>query len=106
MGRIWPGSLAAKASKPGPPAAVYSVMKRVPPATARPSAPMKPPCWPPAEVDVCIWIAMDIHESWPDSAKTLSLGCMLSSSTGITVPTILDSIPQPPLRRLPNLEPA
>src|SRR5450756_1323163 len=78
MGRIWPGSLAANVSRPGPPAAVYSVMKSVPPATARPSAPIKPPCWPPAEVDVCIWIAIDIQDSWPDSAKTLSLGCMLS----------------------------
>src|SRR6266850_7089524 len=91
MGRIWPGSLAAKASRPGPPAAVYSVMNKVPPATTRPRAPMKPPCCPPADVDVCIWIAMDIQDSCPDSAKTLSLGCMLSSSTGITVPTILDS---------------
>src|SRR5579859_8045686 len=92
MGRIWPGSLAANVSSPGPPAAVYSVMKSVPPATARPSAPRKPPCWPPAEVDVCIWIAIDIQDSWPDSAKTLSPGCMLSSSTGITVPTIFGSI--------------
>src|SRR5665213_1023541 len=92
MGRIWPGSLAANASRPGPPIAVYSVMKSVPPATARPSAPMKPPCWPPADVEVCIWIAIDIHDSCPDSAKTLSFGCMLSSSTGITVPTILVSI--------------
>src|SRR5579864_1485240 len=91
-GRICPGSLAEKARSPGPPAAAYSVMKNVPPATARPSAPRKPPCWPPAEVDVCIWIAIDIQESSPDSAKTLSPGCMLCSSTGITVPTILDSI--------------
>jgi len=63
IGRIWPGSLAEKVSSPGPPAAVYSVMKRVPPATARPSAPRNPPCCPPAVVDVCIWIAIDIHES-------------------------------------------
>ena len=34
-GRICPGSFAANASRPGPPTAVYSVMKRVPPATAR-----------------------------------------------------------------------
>src|SRR6266508_2560293 len=41
---------------------------------------------------VCIWIAIDIHDSSPDSANTLSPGCMLSSSTGITVPTIFDSM--------------
>src|SRR3989442_8178812 len=90
-GTICPGSLAAKASSPGPPTAVYSVMNRVPPANARPSAPMNPPCCPPTDVPVCIWIAIDIHDSSPDSANTLSLGCMLSSRTGITVPTILDS---------------
>src|SRR5436190_4395933 len=67
-------------------------MNSVPPATALPRAPRKPPCWPPTEVPVCIWIAIDIHDSSPDSANTLSLGCMLSSRTGITVPTILDSI--------------
>src|SRR5256885_8242013 len=91
-GTICPGSFAAKASSPGPPTAVYSVMKSVPPAIARPSAPMKPPCCPPTDVPVCIWIDIDIHESSPDSANTLSLGCMLSSRTGITVPTILDSM--------------
>src|SRR5260370_13733436 len=95
MGRICPGSLAAKASSPGPPTAVYSVMNKVPPATARPSAPMNPPCWPPADVEVCIWIAIDIKESCPDSAKTLSLGCMFSSSTGMTVPTIFGSMVPP-----------
>src|SRR5205823_3520697 len=92
-GTIWPGSLAANARSPGPPTAVYSVMNSVPPANARPSAPMKPPCCPPTEVPVCIWIAMDIHDNSPDSAKTLSLGSKLSSSTGITVPTIFDSMP-------------
>src|SRR5947208_357776 len=91
-GRICPGSLAAKARSPGPPTAVYSVMNSVPPATALPSAPRKPPCWPPTDVPVCIWIAIDIHDSSPDSAKTFSLGCMFSSRTGITVPTIFDSI--------------
>src|SRR5207249_9434277 len=91
-GTIWPGSLAANASSPGPPTAVYSVMNKVPPAIARPRAPMNPPCCPPTEVPVCIWIAIDIHDSSPDSANTLSLGCMLSSRTGITVPTIWDSI--------------
>src|SRR5260370_2396793 len=95
IGRICPGNLAAKASSPGPPTAVYSVMNKVPPATARPSAPMNPPCWPPADVEVCIWIAIDIHESCPDSAKTLSLGCMFSSSTGMTVPTIFGSMVPP-----------
>src|SRR2546427_8899050 len=65
-------------------------MKSVPPATALPRAPRKPPCCPPTEVPVCIWIAIDIHDSSPDSAKTLSLGCMLNSRTGITVQTILD----------------
>src|SRR5881397_2327516 len=94
-GTIWPGSLAAKASRPSPPAAVYSVMNSVPPAIARPSAPRKPPCCPPTEVPVCIWIAIDIQESSPDSAKTLSFGCMLSSRTGITVPTIFDSMTAP-----------
>src|SRR5438445_482221 len=67
-------------------------MNSVPPATALPRAPRKPPCWPPTDVPVCIWIAIDIHDSSPDSAKTFSLGCMFSSRTGITVPTIFDSI--------------
>src|SRR5438105_596538 len=67
-------------------------MNNVPPAIARPRAPMNPPCCPPTDVPVCIWIAIDIHESSPDSANTLSFGCMLSSRTGITVPTILGSI--------------
>src|SRR5438477_7120553 len=91
-GTICPGSLAAKARSPGPPTAVYSVMNSVPPATALPNAPRKPPCCPPTEVPVCIWIAIDIHDSSPDSAKTFSLGCMFSSRTGITVPTIFDSM--------------
>ncbi len=58
---------------------------------------MNPPCCPPADVDVdvCIWIAIDIHDSWPDSANTLSFGCMFSSSTGMTVPTIFGSIVPP-----------
>src|SRR5437899_5409908 len=67
-------------------------MKNVPPANARPRAPINPPCCPPTEVPVCIWIAIDIQESSPDSAKTLSLGCMFSSRTGRTVPMILDSM--------------
>jgi hypothetical protein len=37
-------------------------------------------------------MAIDIQDSWPDSAKTLSPGCMLSSSTGNTVPMIFGSI--------------
>src|SRR5438270_840959 len=94
-GRISPGSFGANASRPWPPTAVYSVMNSVPPANARPSAPMNPPCCPPTDVPVCIWIAIDIQDSSPDSAKTFSFASMLSSSTGNTVPTIFASMSVP-----------
>src|SRR5215467_6336549 len=87
-GRICPGSLAQNETMPMPPAAVYSVMKIVAPAIARPSVAMKPPCWPPTEVPVWSWIAHEIHASSPDSAKTCSPGWSSSSRTGMVVPMI------------------
>ncbi len=51
MGRIWPGTLVANATMPGPPCAVYSVMKKLPPATARFTAPNMPLA--PALPDAC-----------------------------------------------------
>src|SRR6266851_5035469 len=41
---------------------------------------------------VFIWMAMDIQESSPASAKTVSFGCRLSSRTGRVVPTIFGSM--------------
>src|SRR5215831_16930066 len=73
---------------PMPPAAVYSVMKIVAPANARPSVAMRPPCWPPTEVPVWSWIAHETQASSPDSAKTCSPGWSSSSSTGMVVPMI------------------
>src|SRR5215469_4131054 len=80
---------------PIPPAAVYSVMKIVAPAIARPSVAMKPPCWPPTEVPVWSWIAHEIQASSPDSAKTCSPGWSSSSRTGMVVPMIRCSTAPP-----------
>ncbi len=90
-GKIVPGILAAKATMPGWPAAVYSLMKIEPPATARLKTPPRPPP-PPAWVEVLIWMDAVIHESSPDSEKTTSPGSSATSRTGMTVPTTFASI--------------
>src|SRR6478735_4501108 len=92
MGRIWPGTLVANATIPDPPWAVYSVMKRLPPATARLTAPNMPlaPALPDAAVSSSIGPV--IHESSPPSATIDSPSASCISSTGIVVPITLWSI--------------
>src|SRR5215207_9709888 len=92
MGRICPGTLVANATMPGPPLAVYSVMKRLPPATARFTAPNMPlaPALPDAAVSNSIGPV--IHESSPPSATIDSPASSCISSTGIVVPITLWSM--------------
>src|SRR4051812_16205776 len=92
MGRIWPGTLVANATIPDPPLAVYSVMKRLPPATARLTAPNMPlaPALPDAAVSS--WTGPVIHESSPPCATIDSPASSCISSTGIVVPITLWSI--------------
>src|SRR4051812_23910152 len=92
MGRIWPGTLVANATMPDPPSAVYSVMKRLPPATARFTAPNMPlaPALPDAAVSS--WTGPVIHESSPPCATIDSPASSCISSTGIVVPITLWSI--------------
>src|SRR6476620_8748873 len=95
MGKIWPGTLVAKATMPAPPSAVYSVMKRLPPATARFTAPNMPlaPALPDAAVSS--WIGPVIHESSPPCATIDSPASSCISSTGIVVPITLWSMGLP-----------
>ena len=65
-------------------------MNRPAPATARFTAPNTPPAA--TRVEVCSRMDSVIHDSWPDSANTLSPGSSVTSRTGITVPMILGSI--------------
>src|SRR2546429_2925633 len=106
-GLISPGSFAQNATMPTPPTAVYSVMKMVAPDRARPSAPIRPPCWPPTDMPVRSWMAMEIQASSPDSANTCSPGCSVISRTGIVVPTIrCSTVASPALRVVDVVEEA
>src|SRR5207302_7895158 len=91
IGKICPGSLAAKATIPGAPWAMYAVMNRLLPPAIRFSAPIAPPP-PPVWVVVAMAMLSVSQESSPDSAKMLSPGSRVSSRTGITVPTIFSCI--------------
>src|SRR5579859_7105630 len=85
---MWPGTLVANATMPGPPLAVYSVMNSVPPPTARLIAPRKP-LLAPADVEVCSAMVLVSQLNSPASAITRSPGSSDISSTGIVVPMIL-----------------
>jgi hypothetical protein len=86
IGRIWPGTRVAKATIPGADLAVYSVTKKLPPATARFTAPKTPvaPAFPVAAVPSSIDDV--IQDNSPDSATTDSPVSSFISSTGRTVP--------------------
>src|SRR5215469_15227451 len=88
---ICPGTLAAKATAPWPPAAANSVMNRPPPETARVIAPHRPRA-PAVAVVVRIWTLAVIHESSPGGATNMSPGSNPTSSTGMVVPVIRDCI--------------
>src|ERR1700694_4891690 len=90
-GNIWPGSLDAKATIPGPPWALYSVMKIELPPTARLKTPPSPPP-PPNCVDVFMTMLDVIQDSSPDSANSASPGSSVISRTGMTVPMIFSCI--------------
>ena len=98
MGRIWPGTLVANATMPDPPLAVYSVMNRLPPATARFTAPNMPLA--PALPDAAVSSSMGpvIHESSPPSATIDSPAASCISSTGMVVPITLWSMSVAALR--------
>src|SRR5205085_8963577 len=85
-------TLVANATIPGAPFAVYSVMKKLPPETARFIAPNTPlaPALPPAAV--CSSMAPVIHDSSPPSATIDSPAASCISSTGIVVPITLWSM--------------
>src|ERR1700733_570855 len=92
IGRMWPGNFEAKAMEPEPPCAVYVVIMKLAPETARLTAPMIPLPPMPPPVLVCIWTASDIQENSPASETTASPSASESSSTGIVVPWIVSSI--------------
>ena len=86
-GRMCPGTRVANATMPGPPCAVYSVMKSDPPPATRLIIPKMPPP-PPRPVVVCMSMDWLIQDNSPDTASTLSPGWSCISSTGSVVPMI------------------
>src|SRR5437763_1883564 len=103
---ISPGTFVAKATVPGPPSALYSVMNRLPPANARFSPPTRP-LDPAILVEVVSWMLSVSQDSSPDSAMTFSPASRLTSRTGSVVPLISwFTVPLPLSAGPPTLRPS